>query len=118
MVRAILQEFFFARFIDRVIKRRSAAILHAMDTVREQLHVIGKILRHLALLVESNYKGFIETGSERVLQKVYSRVLLEVETAMHRSAHVDEQAKMQRQIGFAAKVDNRLRRLVIVENFE
>ncbi len=37
---------------------------------------------------------------------------------MDRSADVDEQTEVQRQIGFAAEIQNGLRRLVIVENGE
>src|SRR5579872_5448988 len=53
-----------------------------------------------------------------MLQKTDSSLLLEIEAALHRAAHIDEQAEMQRQVGFAAKVYDRLRRLVIVEDGE
>src|SRR5207302_3098787 len=53
-----------------------------------------------------------------VLKKTDGGVLLEIKTAVHRSAHVDQQAEMQWQIGFPAKINNGLRRLVIVENRE
>ena len=42
--------------------------------------------------------------------------LLEIESAVHRSADVDQQTHVQGQIGFPAEIQDRLRRLVIVEN--
>ena len=50
--------------------------------------------------------------------KAGSRLLFEVETAVHRAADVHQQAEVQRKIGLAAEIQNRLRRLVIVENAE
>src|ERR1700674_3869187 len=53
-----------------------------------------------------------------MLEEADGRVLLELKTAVDRTAYVDEQAEVQGQIGFSAKVKNGLRRLVIVENRE
>ena len=82
------------------------------------MHVVGKVLGRRALGVEANYECFIETGAHRVLQKIDGGILLEIKTAVHRSAHIDEQAKVQRQIGLAAEINNRLRGLVIVKDGE
>ena len=44
--------------------------------------------------------------------------LLKIKPAVHRTAGIDQQSQLQRQIGFPAEIHDRLRRLVIVENGE
>src|SRR5260370_2992637 len=117
-VRTILQKLFPGGAVDGVVQRRSASILQLVYARREQFHVVGEILRHLALGVEADYEGFVEAGADCVLQEVYGGVLLEIKTAVDRSAHVDKQAEVQRQISFAPKINNRLRRLVDIEHRE
>ena len=56
--------------------------------------------------------------AKRVLQETRGRVLLEIKSAIHRAADVDQQPKVQRQIRFPPEVQNRLRRLVVVKNIE
>ena len=118
VIGTVFQEFFFAGAVDGVVERRAAAILQLVYAGGEQLDVVGKVLRHLTLGVESNYEGFVEAGANRVLQETDGGILLEFEAAVDRSAYVDEQAEVQRQIGFAAEVENGLWRLVIVEDGE
>src|SRR5580658_2320307 len=89
-----------------------------MNAIGEQLHVVGEVLRELTLFVEANDKGFVEADANGVLQKADGCILFEIKTAVDRSADVDQQAEVQRQIGFAVEVENGLRRLMIVENRE
>ena len=118
MIGTILQEFLFARAIDGVVERGASAILQLVHAGGEQRDVVGKVLGHLTLGVEAHNESLVEAGANRVLQEVDGGILLEIKTAVHRSADVDEQAEVQRQIDLAAEVENRLRRLVIVENGE
>src|SRR6202140_4527299 len=53
-----------------------------------------------------------------VLQKSGGCFFFKSETALHRAAHVHEQAQLDRQIGLAAEVDDGFDRLLIVENRE
>src|SRR5207244_13558821 len=68
--------------------------------------------------VEAKHKRLIVTGANHMLQKTSGGFLLEIETAMHRSANVDEQSHFQRKIGLPFESKDRLRRLVIVKNME
>ena len=63
-------------------------------------------------------KALSKPGANRVLKEADGRILLELKTAVDRSADIDEQAHVQGQIGFVAEIQNGLRRLVIVENRE
>jgi hypothetical protein len=118
MIGTVFQKLFFAGAIDGIVERGASAILQAMNAIGEQLHVVGEILRELALFVKADDESFVEAGTDRVLQEADGGILLELKTAVNRSAHVDEQAQVKRKIGFATKVYDRLRRLVIVENRE
>src|ERR1022692_867472 len=115
MIRAILQKFIFAGAVDGVVKRRASTILKFVHASGKQLNVVGKVLRHLTLSVEADYESFIEASPDRVLQEAGSGILLKIKTTVHRSAHIDEQTEVHRQIRFPAEVENGLRRLVIVE---
>jgi hypothetical protein len=53
-----------------------------------------------------------------VLQKALGRVLLEVEARADRTARVDEQTKLERQIGLTPEIYDRLHRLMIIEKIE
>src|SRR5260370_24673749 len=112
-VRTILQKLFLGGAVDGVVERRAASILQLVYAGREQFHVVGEILRHLALGVEADHEGFVEAGADRVLQEADGGILLEIKTAVYRSAYVDQQAEVQRQISFSPKINNRLRRLGI-----
>jgi len=118
MVGTVFEELIFAGAVNGVVERGAPAILQFVDAGGKQLDVVGEILRHLALGVEADDEGFVEVGADRVLQKADGGVLLEIETAVNRAADVDEQAEMQREIGFAAEIENRLRGLMVVENGE
>ena len=118
MIRTVFQKLIFAGLVDRVVQRGAAAIVQLVHAGREQGHIVGEILRHLAVAVEAHHKRLVEAGAHRVLQKTGGRVLLKIEPAVHRSADIDQQAQVQGQIGFAAEVQDRLRRLVIVKNGE
>src|ERR1700733_11862806 len=118
MIGPVLQKFIFAGMVDRIVKRRPTAIMQLVHSSREQLHVVCKILRHLAVAVEANDKRLIVAGAKGVIQETGGRVLLEIEPAVHRSTDIDQQTQVQRQIGLTAEVENRLGWLVVVENAE
>src|SRR5580704_17276515 len=68
--------------------------------------------------VEAHNECLVEADSQRVLQETRGRALLEIKPAVYRPADIDQQTHMQRQIGFATEIENRLRRLVVVKNAE
>ena len=69
-------------------------------------------------LLKPTTKALSKSGAHRVLQETGGGILFEIKAAVHRSAHVDQQAEVQWQIGFAAEIQMDLRRLVIVKNAE
>src|SRR5580700_4883417 len=116
MIGTVFQKLIFASAIDCIVERGASAILQAVDAIGKQLHIVGEILRELALFVEADYESPVESHANRVLEKADRGILLEIKTAVDRTAHVDEQAHVQRQIGFATKIQNGLRRLMIVKD--
>src|ERR1700733_13852079 len=116
MIGTVFQEFIFTSAIDCIVERGASTILQAVDTIGKQLHIVGEILRELALFVEADYESPVESHANRVLEKADRGSLLEIKTAVDRTAHVDEQSHVQRQIGFATKIQNGLRRLMIIKN--
>src|ERR1700733_10687029 len=87
-----------------------------MDSRREQRGIISEALHHLAVSVESHHKSFVEIRADRVLQKTNGRILFEIEPSTHRSASIDQKPKLDGKVGLAAKIYNRLRRQMIVED--
>ena len=53
-----------------------------------------------------------------MLKETGGCILLKLEPPAHRSAGVDQQAKLQRQVSLLNEIHNRLRRFVIVQNAE
>ena len=116
MVAALLAQFFAAGPVNCVIHRCAAAVVQTSHAGFKQPNVVGEILRNLAVSTEAHDKSFIEIRPQGVLQKADSGFLFEIKAAMHRSAGIHQQAQFQGQIGFTAEIDNRLRRLVIVQD--
>ncbi len=81
-------------------------------------NLVGEILRQVALFVEPNDEGAVVAGTNDVLQKSGGGFFFKSEAALHGAAHVHEQTQFDGQVGFAAEVEDRLYRLVIVENGE
>src|SRR5260370_21352693 len=115
MIGAVLQEFLFAGTIDGVVKGGSCTIVQLVNSHGEQLHIVGEVLDQLAVAVESDNERLIKPGANRVLQETVGRVLFEIETAVDRAAHVNQQPEFKGQIRLAAKIDDGLRRLVVVD---
>ena len=118
MVAPVLAQLFAAGPVDGVVHRGSPAVAQAFHSGFEQLNVVGELLRDLAVTVEAHHESLVEIRAQGVLQEADCSFLLEIETAVHRSAGVDQQAQLQRQIGLAAEVHDRLGRLVIVQDGE
>ena len=101
--------------VDGVVDRGASAILQLVHAGGKQIDVVGEVLRHLAFIVEADNESLVEAGANGVLQKTDGGILFKIKTAVDRSANVDKQAQVQRQIGFAAEIQNGLRRLMIVK---
>lgn len=91
MIGAVFQKLFFAGAIDGIVERGASAILQAMNSIGEQLHVVGEILSELTLFVETDDEGFVEAGANRVLEEIGGRILLKSEAAVDGPADIDEQ---------------------------
>src|SRR5260370_13679392 len=115
MIGAVLQEFLFAGTIDGVVKGGSCTIVQLVNSHGDRLHIVGEVLGQLDVAVESDNERLIKPGANRVLQETVGRVLFEIETAVARAAHVNQQPEFKGQIRLAAKIDDGLRRLVVVE---
>src|SRR5579863_3358385 len=57
----IFQQFVVTGLVDRVEEGSAAAILQVVDASREQLNVVGEILAHLKVRIETDDVGLIET---------------------------------------------------------
>src|SRR5580658_583391 len=117
-LRVIAQQLFLARLVDCVVERGAAAVAQALHSGGKQWHLIGEILGQVALFVEPYDEGAVIAGANNVLQKSRGSVFFESETALHRAAHVHEQAEFDGQVGLAAEVKDRLHRLVVIKNRE
>src|SRR5258708_16843499 len=118
MIRTVFQEFFLAGVIYGVVQGRFAAVVQLVYAGRKQLHIVGKVLRKLGLAVESENERLVKSCANRALQKTRGGSLLKIKAVVHRTAHVKQQSKMHRQVSFPVEINNRLRRLVVVENCE
>ena len=118
MVAPFLAQLFAAGPVDGVIHRGSPAVAQASHSGFEQSHVVGELLRDLAVAAEAHDKSFVEIGPQGVLQETDRGFLLEIKAAVHRTAGIHQQAQLEGQIGLAAEVYDGLRRLVIVQDGE
>ena len=66
-----------------------------MHAGRKQRHVIGKILCNLAVRTEAGDESAVVPLAQGVLQERGRGSLLELESAAHRSAGINQQAHMQ-----------------------
>ena len=89
-----------------------------MDSVSELSAIIREILRDLGRHVKAHDKCLVVAGMDGLIQKFDRGFLLELEAVAYRVAGVNQQADLQRQIGFGVKASNLLRRFVIVQDFE
>ena len=86
--------------------------------MRELFGVVGEILRDFRSDVKTHDKRLIVVRTNGLVQKLDGRFLFELEAVAHGVAGVDEQADLQRQIGFGVEAANFLRRLVVVDDTE
>src|SRR5579862_8656316 len=68
--------------------------------------------------VKSHHKGLVKIRPDGALHETGCSLLLKIEAAMHRAAGVDQKSELDGQIGFAAEIYDRLRRLVIIQESE
>src|SRR5690349_16353095 len=69
-------------------------------------------------MVETHHKRFVEARSNHMLQETHGCFLLKIEAAVDRSADINQQAQFDGKISLTAKVQNALRRFVVVQNAE
>ena len=114
----LLAELLAAGAIDGVVQRGASAIVQTPHSGFQQPDAVGEILRDLAVAAEAHHKSFVEICPQGVLQKADRGFLLEIKAAVHRAAGIHQKAQFEGQIGLTAKIHNRLRRLVIVQDVE
>ena len=112
----LLQQLVAARVVERIIHRGSAAGTQFADPVGQLFGVIGEFLRHLRSGIESHDKGAVVTLTHGLVQKLDCRFLLELEAVAHRTAGIDQQAHLQRQIRLGVEAANLRHRLVVVHD--
>jgi hypothetical protein len=93
-------------------------LLRRCTPAAKQGNLVGEILGQVALFVESDDEGAVVAGTDDVLQKSGGGFFFKSKAALHRAAHVHEQPEFDGQVGLAAEVEDRLHRLVVVENGE
>src|SRR6266568_1945240 len=115
MIRPLVQQLVLARLVDSVVERGSPAGTELIDSGGQQLRIVGKILRDVAVSIEAENESLIVSGTQDVLQEAERRFLFKIKPAAHRAAGVHQQSHVDRQVGIAPEVDDRLDRFVIVE---
>ena len=93
---------------------RNAFAEHGVDVVLDYLW--GPPAE--SVLAAISQKGAVKSGADGVLQEAGGSRLFKIEAAVDRTAYVNEQSEIKRQIGFAAEVEDGLRRFVVVEDRE
>src|SRR5580693_10397305 len=66
--------------------------------------------------VKAHDEGLVKIWAHGVLQETDGGVLFEVKAPAHGTTGIDQKAKLNGQIGLAAKIYNGLRRLMVVED--
>ena len=98
-----LQQLVAAGKIKRVVERRAAAGTQFVHSARQQLGIVGEILRNLGRHVKAHHKRLVVARTNRLVQKLDRRFLLELEAVAHRIAGIDQQPDLQRQVGFGVE---------------
>ena len=112
------QQLVAAGKIERIEQRGAAAGTQFVHSMCQLFGVVGEILRDFRSHVEAHHKRLIVVGTNRLVQKLNGGFLFELEPVAHGIAGVDEQADLQRQVGFGVEAADGLGRLVVVDHVE
>ena len=116
MIGMVAQQLLLAGLVDRIVQRRAAAVIQVLHTRCKQRHLVGEILGQMALFVKADHECPIVARTDDVLQESGRRVFFKTKASLHRPANVHEQSQFNRQVGFAAEVQDRFDGLVVIED--
>ena len=116
MIRPVLQHLVFAGAVNGVVKGRPTAILQSLHTRLKAACTLSVKSWLISLRVESHHKRLVEARANHVLQETDGCFLFKVESAVHRSTDINQQSHFDGQVGFAAEIQDALRRFVVVKN--
>ena len=108
------QHLVLARRVERIEQRRPAARTQLVDSLVQQVDVVGKSLLHVRLHVEALHERAV-VAVQHLQQERDRRVLLELEPLPDRAAGVQHDPHPQRQARLLVEVQHRFRRPSVIQ---